>query len=325
MFTRPEDLPDSVLAEVLHSGWGMTPGSLEYLAVGFGSHHWRANIGAEAWFVTVDDLGTRIRSAGDPFDDAYRQLRAALLTARAVYDGGAAFVVAPIPTIGGDVVRRLGDRYAVAVYPYVNGRLHAFAEPLAAAELSAVLEVIVALHATPEGARAGAPADDAHVPNRNELLEALGQPQSRWHSGPYGEPARLLLADRAAEVEGLLDHHDRLARQVLGGPDRMVLTHGEPHPGNLIETGQGWVLVDWDTVRIAPPERDLWLLEPADGSVVDAYQAATGRPVLPSALELYRLTWKLADIAISVAELRQPHGDTEDIRTSWRALRDTLS
>jgi len=47
--------------------------------------------------------------------------------------------------------------------------------------------------------------------------------------------------------------------------------------------------------------------------------------VLPSALELYRLTWKLADIAISVAELRQPHGDTEDIRTSWRALRDTLS
>jgi aminoglycoside phosphotransferase (APT) family kinase protein len=49
-------------------------------------------------------------------------------------------------------------------------------------------------------------------------------------------------------------------------PDRLsdeVLTHGEPHPGNLIQVGSRWMLVDWDTTLVAPPERDLWLLDPA--------------------------------------------------------------
>lgn len=105
----------------------------------------------------------------------------------------------------------------------------------------------------------------------------------------------------------------------------MVLTHGEPHPGNLIETDGGWRLVDWDTTLVAPPERDLWIVEPGDGSVIGAYEAATGRPVLRSDLELYRLTWKLADIALFVAELRQPHGDTADIQESWAALRLNLA
>ncbi len=35
----------------------------------------------------------------------------------------------------------------------------------------------------------------------------------------------------------------------------MVLTHGEPHPGNTLMTNGGWVVVDWDTTLIA--ERDL--------------------------------------------------------------------
>jgi len=63
------------------------------------------------------------------------------------------------------------------------------------------------------------------------------------------------------------------------------------------------------------------MVEPGDGSIIEAYQTATDRPVLPSVLELYRLSWQLADIAIFVAELRQPHDDTEDIRESWTALR----
>jgi aminoglycoside phosphotransferase (APT) family kinase protein len=40
--------------------------------------------------------------------------------------------------------------------------------------------------------------------------------------------------------------------------ERGALTHGEPHPGNVIGTDDGWLLVDWDTAAIAQPERDLW-------------------------------------------------------------------
>ena len=48
----------------------------------------------------------------------------------------------------------------------------------------------------------------------------------------------------------------------------VVLTHGEPHPGNTMRTEDGWRLIDWDTARIAPPERDLWSINPGDGSML---------------------------------------------------------
>lgn len=58
--------------------------------------------------------------------------------------------------------------------------------------------------------------------------------------GPYGEPARTLLARHADAVERLPGQYGRLAGQAREQPGRRVLTHGEPHPGNLIETGAGW-------------------------------------------------------------------------------------
>jgi spectinomycin phosphotransferase/16S rRNA (guanine(1405)-N(7))-methyltransferase len=323
MLTRPQDLPDSVLAEALRTGWGLEQVSVEYLAVGFGSHHWRADVKGGAWFVTVDDLTARPDLAGDPAD-VFRRLRAALATARATYEHAATFAVVPVRTVDRDVVRRVGDRYAAAVYPYVDGRRHAFDAALDASDRRCILELIVALHATPEAIRAGALVDDLQIPKRDELLQALDRPESRWDTGPYGEPARLLLASRAAGVARLLDRHNRLATEARRRRERMVLTHGEPHPGNLIDTDSGWRLVDWDTTLIAPPERDLWIVDPGDGSIIGGYEAATGRPVLPSTLQLYQLSWQLADIALFVAQLRQPHDDTEDIRESWTALRHNL-
>jgi len=43
---------------------------------------------------------------------------------------------------------------------------------------------------------------------------------------------------------------------------RVLLTHGEPHRGNLIWTPNGLRLLDWDTVAVGFPERDLWMVNP---------------------------------------------------------------
>jgi hypothetical protein len=50
------------------------------------------------------------------------------------------------------------------------------------------------------------------------------------------------------------------------------------------------MLVDWDTVLVVLPERDLWLAGPGDGSIAASYRELTGREVLPSALDLYQQT-----------------------------------
>ena len=322
MLTRPDQLSDAALAQALGAGWGITPATVEYRAVGYGSHHWEVTAGRDLrWFVTVDDLAARLLcSSTDSLDAVYRRLRSALRTARAIYEAGALFVVAPVRTADGDVVRRIGETYAIAVYPYVDGRSRQFGDTWPAADGRVLLTLIAAVHAAPAHACRSALADDFGLPGGDALIHALDDLAIRWDTGPYGEPARQLLAAHAVELGRLLERRDQLAAEARRRPDRMVPTHGEPHPGNFIQVGSRWMLVDWDTVLIAPPERDLWLLDPGDGSIPDAYRQATGRVVMPSMLDLYRLTWELSDLASCVARFRQGHADTAEDRKDWEIL-----
>jgi spectinomycin phosphotransferase/16S rRNA (guanine(1405)-N(7))-methyltransferase len=81
-------------------------------------------------------------------------------------------------------------------------------------------------------------------------------------------------------------------------------------------TATGLVLIDWDTALISPPERDLCNLDPGDGSILAAYEQATGTALLPEALDLFRRRWDLADLAIAVSEFTEPHsGDANDEET----------
>ena len=58
----------------------------------------------------------------------------------------------------------------------------------------------------------------------------------------------------------------------------LVVTHGEPHPGNLITTSSDVVVVDWDTVALSHPERDLWMIAGANEDVVTRYRDLTRAP-----------------------------------------------
>ena len=324
MYTRPHAVSDAELSDALHDGWSLTVTELEYRAVGFGSHHWRAidDVG-RAWFVTVDALDKKVRSVHEKIDVAFERLRAALETARAARDAGATYVVAPIPTEADEVVRRLSDRFAVALYPYFDG-VSSSGEYESTAERLKVLDLIVNLHASPRSVSRNAVLDDFTLANRDELVRALDDLATPWNDGPYSERARALLSRHARAVALLLARYDGLADEARARPDRNVLTHGEPHVENVIRTATGRMLIDWDTILVAPPERDLWMLEPGDRSVTVRYTEQTGTRVLPSVLDLYRIRWDLTEVAIYIAGFRKRHTDDADARESWNNLRDIL-
>src|SRR6187397_338938 len=98
MFTRPAGLPDAALVDVLAAEWELPVVSLEYLTIGFGSHHWRAvDTDERPWFVTVDDVAAKRRARDEDATTVFELLRAALTTANDLRDAGADFVVAPFP------------------------------------------------------------------------------------------------------------------------------------------------------------------------------------------------------------------------------------
>jgi hypothetical protein len=325
--TPPADLPEQALRAALDAGWSLRAGTLAYRAVGFGSHHWLLTTSdGTRRFVTVDDLRTRRTTATEPLPATRARLRASLATAQALRATGHDFVIAPLPTHDGEPLIPVDDTFTASVYPHIDGESFSWGT-FTPAHRRAVLDLLLPVHQSPPEARAHALTDDYAIPFRDTLTTT----DSTVDTGPYAEPAATLLATNAGRVRRALAHYDALVAGAQATPPALVLTHGEPHPGNTMRVDpgggshDGWLLIDWDTALLAPPERDLWDLDPGDGSLLAAYAEATGTRLRPDLMDLYRLRWDLTDLALGLARFREPHGDTDDDKETWNIVRELVT
>lgn len=321
----PEGFEIDALIGSLADGWGFDVEAADYTPVGAGSYHWVVtDLDGTRAFVTVDDLDQK-PWLGDTRESAFDGLRAAFDTAVALLDAGLAFVVAPIPTSGGETVRRIGARHTIALLPFVDGQAGRFGYS-DQGEWAAVVSILAELHQATPVARSRARSVGLDVPGRGHLESGLQEVDQTWSGGPFSEPARHALADRADDVADLLALADRLSANVESRGSGWVVTHGEPHAANVMRTGESRVLVDWDTVALAPPERDLWMLagETAD-ELAGVYAEATGHRLDQDAVNFFRLTWDLKDLAEYLNVLRSPHRETEDTARAYDGLTSCVS
>ena len=324
MFTRPDDLTEGQIRAELAASWNFAAQTLSYLPVGFGSHHWQVTDAAgRQLFLIVHDLPHMLRSRLDTAEAAFGRLVTAFGCALSLRrDKNLEFVIAPVPTITGMVVRRLSGRYSLAVCPYLTDCKPGYADDFPAADRPAVLRLLTELHrATPSAAPQRC---DFGLQNADGLRAAIDSTGEPWRTGRYGEQARALLARHAAGVTALMTAYSDLAENVRSRPERFVVTHGEPNPQNVLRTPAGFVIVDWDFVQLAPPERDLWDLAETDPSVLAAYTEATGTVIDSGALALFRMWYDLSEIAEYIELFRGTHDDTEDSAESWKNLEHFL-
>jgi spectinomycin phosphotransferase len=200
------------------------------------------------------------------------------------------FVVAPVRSEDGEVVVLLNDRYAMSVFPYVTGKSGSYGDPVH----PGVSELLAALHDCEPPA--GCPVAPIDVPGVAALAALLDEP-GEW----FRTEARELFVAHTDRVRDRLAELDRLAGQLSG---ERVVTHGEPHAGNVINTPAGLCLVDWETVGLAPPERDLWMIG-GDSA-------------------FYSLRWAVNDIADFSEKLRAPHERSRDAELSLHYFTETL-
>ncbi len=299
MLIPPAGLPEATLLAALERWWGIRAASVQYRPVGWGSHHWVVSGPAGSrWFVTADELENKRLSQAEPLAGGFRRLRAALSAATDLRDCGRTFAVAPVPARDGEPLARVSRQFGGGGLP-VRGRPEL--------RVGGVL-----LARAPEG-RARPGGRHAHRPARGPAgvrwpTTSGCRTGTRWRrpagpaatspaEGPYARPAARLIRQHAVPIRRLLARYDHLVAAARARASPAVLTHGEPHPGNTMLTAGGWVLIDWDTALAAPPERDLWSLDPGDGSILDAYAGLTGVTPQSPMLDLYRLRWDIADIA----------------------------
>jgi spectinomycin phosphotransferase len=165
---RPGHIDQRELARVLREQWGLAPGRLCHLPVGFGDHHWELTGAAGGrWFVTVAELAGGWRSTSPAA--GYTDLRASMETVTALGRAGLEFAVAPVPTAGGQALARLGDGHAVTVFPYLDGASGDFGDEMPERDRLALIGILARLHGATPLARRTALARDPSPASRTGL------------------------------------------------------------------------------------------------------------------------------------------------------------
>ena len=296
MLEPPSNVSDQSVLDAVRSGWGTVLDDIVHLPLGFGAHHWRAAFaGRPRLFVTLDQL--RPRHTAESLEAAYR-------AAGALADQGLEFVVPTLRTREGHRTVALGSG-RLSCTPWLDGTV---AGPGPLSEGTGRLEGLVQANvaAISRLHRASPPAG---IPRWRPLVEAdfadrLAESLDRdWDTGPYGERVRLALARHAGFLARWTLRYHQLALQASSRP--WVPTHGEPHTSNQLVTGEGVRFVDWESLTLAPRERDLRTL-------VDAGQARLVRPHWPM-IEMFDLEWRLDEVSQYAAWFAAAHdGDAND-------------
>lgn len=284
----PPHVTDADVLAVVRDRWLPACDDVEHLPVGFGAWHWRAAYDGEPrLFVTLDQLGVHHTAAS---------LEATYAATRALADG-LDLVVASLPGSDGRYTSPLAGG-ALSATPWVDGE-----RP----DGSATAGLLERLH----DAAAPSVLPPWHPLVGPDLPEQLTtRTRTPWTAGPHGEDARSLLVDHLDDLGGWVADYLRLAAST--DPATWVVTHGEPHTRNQLATDhdRGVVLVDWESARLAPPERDLRWLGPPTGD--------------PDLLRMFELEWRLDEVSQYADWFEQPHTGTESDRVALGGLRSAL-
>ena len=276
---------------MVRSGWDPEIDEVVHLPVGFGAHHWAASAGGERrLFVTLDGLEPR---------HSPESLEGAYAGAAALFDAGLEFVVPSLRAEPGTFTVPLGSG-ALSATGWVDGTVAGTGDLPDREAAEANARILERLHAAtpPPGLPTWRPlVGDAFA----AVLER--RTASAWDTGPYAERVRLALRERLDTIDRWVGAYYRLADEAGSRP--WVATHGEPHTRNQLVAAEGVLLVDWESLELAPRERDLRTL-------VDSGHEDLARPHWPM-VEMFDLEWRLDEISQYAAWFAAPHtGNAND-------------
>ncbi len=295
----PADVTADDVLTALRAFWELDVDAAEHLPVGFGAHHWAASSsGRRAWFVTLD--GLLPRHSVESLEAAYAG--AAALAPRLD------FVLACLPRASGDFTAPFADG-ALSVVPWLGEATEA------GEDVRTTAGMLERLHAS---SLADIPPWEPLLADPTAFADgieaSLHQP---WDTGPYGEAARQALDQQIGDIRRWAGRYGDLAAIALDHRDRWVPTHGEPDPGNQLVAHGRRFLVDWESLKLAPRERDLWALGPGWES---SYSARADRDLL----ELFDLQWRLDEIGCFATWFSAPHSGSESDQVALQGLLDEL-
>jgi spectinomycin phosphotransferase len=308
MLEKP-DLPDARVAACLRDAYALNVVQLDFLPLGADRDTaiYRA--------IAEDGIPYFVKLRGGVFDEM------TLSAPRLFSDRGIRQVIAPLPTRSQQLWTDLDD-FKLAAFPFVEGR-DGYDADLQDHHWVDLGHTLKAIHMTklPAGFRDRLRRED-YTPRWRERVRWFQQ-HVQQRSFADGVSAQLvaLLMDRHREIEELVNRAEDLAAVLQRHPRPFLLCHADIHAGNVLIDGAGRLfVVDWDTLLLAPQERDLMFV--GGGQFGDArspqeeealfYQGYGPAEIDGSALVYYRCERIVEDIAAYCEQILLAEHDGPD-------------
>ncbi len=263
MLAKP-DVSDETLLACLRDHFGVHATEIAFLPIG-------NDVDTAVYRVAADDAAPyflKLRSwrRSGRFDAT------TVVIPRFLYDQGITEIIAPIPTREWKPWTRL-DTFAVILFPFIAGT-NGFVAPLSERQWIEFGTALRKVHTVgvPPTLRAQIPYE-TYAPLWRDRIRAL---QVRVEETAFTDPIAVELAAflcaKHDDISHLIARADTLGDTLRARPPAHVLCHADIHAANLlIGTDGALYIVDWDTLILAPKERDLMFI---GGGVGGAWNTA---------------------------------------------------
>ncbi|MCC6804240.1 MAG: aminoglycoside phosphotransferase family protein [Anaerolineae bacterium] len=315
MLEKP-DIADAEIAGSLNREYGLNAARVTFLPLG-------ADRNTAVYRVVTDDADYFVKLRGGGFDEM------TILIPKLLYDQGIRQVIAPIPTVSGQLWTPLGD-FALTVSPFVEGR-DAYEVDLSDDQWVEFGRALKAIHEAelPPIVTDRIRREDFSAEWRERVRRYLRLIEESHFGDPVAAAVAAFLHDRRELVERLVGRAEALGAARPRRSLPFILCHADIHAGNLhIDAGGQVYIVDWDTLILAPKERDL--MYPGGGLFGGKrapqdeeslfYRGYGAAQIDPDALLYYRFERIVEDIAAYCEQLLLTDAGGQDREIGMRQL-----
>lgn len=317
MLERP-DIQDEKIINCLRAAYGLEITTLQFMPLGADRN--TAVFRAQP----ADGRACFVKLRSGPFDEQ------SILIPAWLHQQGMPHIIAPLPTQDQRLWVSL-EPYRVAVFPFVEGQ-NAYEQRLLDRHWVMLGRAVRRLHgASLPPALSKDLAQEQYASGGREKVQ---QYQRQAASAPFRDAIAIELAaflrQQASRINALVQRAGELAALLQAQALPLVLCHADLHAGNLlIDAEQQLYLVDWDTLMLAPKERDLMFIggglfanmRPPEEEIRLFYQGYGQVNIHPLALAYYRYERIVQDIGEFCDEILMSSGDSADRANSLRLLK----
>lgn len=235
-----------------------------------------------------------------------------VIVPKLLFDQGIQQVIPPLQTHAQQLWARL-DEYKVMVFPFVEG-YSGWQTPLKDHHWTAFGQTLKRIHQAeiPQDMLALLPRETFSPYWRERVRDFQCEVEAQEFTEPIAAQLAAFLKARRAEIDHLVNRAEHLAALVKAQSLDYILCHTDIHVGNLlIDKDDTVYVVDWDTLMLAPKERDLMFIggglgggshRPEDAARL-FYQGYGQTEINRAALAYYRYQRIVEDIAAYCEQL----------------------